>query len=211
MLNYHETPWPHFTGSLPEDFYNHVKNNWNTNDEDKKWNKIKNRSNIIIENDKINTILNDISLGILSKSKNVFETVYPKLDYEKLTGMCSHLFSENPPNRAYPMRKLHIDNGNKLVTGLWYFKHPDEKDDGGNLVLHNPTTKEEKTFEYGENKIVLFPNTPLSWHYITDRKESKYPRRFICMRLEAKLKLHNYQTKNGKDIMQYTDIINNYG
>ena len=119
MLNYHETPWPHFTGSLPEDFYNHVKNNWNTNDEDKKWNKIKNRSNIIIENDKINTILNDISLGILSKSKNVFETVYPKLDYEKLTGMCSHLFSENPPNRAYPMRKLHIDNGNKLVTGLW--------------------------------------------------------------------------------------------
>ena len=211
MLNYHEIPWPHFTGSLPEDFYNHVKNNWNTNDEDKKWNKIKNRSNIIIENDKINTILNDISLGILSKSKNVFETVYPKLDYEKLTGMCSHLFSENPPNRAYPMRKLHIDNGNKLVTGLWYFKHPDEKDDGGNLVLHNPTTKDEKVFEYGENKIVLFPNTPLSWHYITDRKESKYPRRFICMRLEAKLKLHNYQTKNGKDTMEYTDIINNYG
>ena len=172
MLNYHEIPWPHFTGSLPEDFYNHVKNNWNTNDEDKKWNKIKN-------------------------SSNMFETVYPKLDYEKLTGMCSHLFSENPPNRAYPMRKLHIDNGNKLVTGLWYFKHPDEKDDGGNLVLHNPTTKDEKVFEYGENKIVLFPNTPLSWHYITDRKESKYPRRFICMRLEAKLKLHNYQTKNG--------------
>ena len=31
MLNYHEIPWPHFTGSLPEDFYNHVKNNWNTN------------------------------------------------------------------------------------------------------------------------------------------------------------------------------------
>ena len=74
----------------------------------------------------------------------------------------------------------------------------------------HPKTKEEKIFEYGENKIVLFPNTPLSWHYITDRKESKYPRRFICMRLEAKLKLHNYQTKNGKDIMEYTDIINNY-
>ena len=183
---------------------------WDEDDTKKKWNKCKNRSNIIIEDDKINTILNDISLGILSKSKNVFETVYPKLDYEKLTGMCSHLFSENPPNIAYPMRKLHIDNGNKLVTGLWYFKHPDEKDDGGNLVLHNPTTKDEKVFEYGENKIVLFPNTPLSWHYITDRKESKYPRRFICMRLEAKLKLHNYQTKNGKDIMEYTDIINNY-
>ena len=35
----------------------------------KKWNKCKNRSNIIIEDDKINTILNDISLGILTKSE----------------------------------------------------------------------------------------------------------------------------------------------
>ena len=25
MLKYHEKPWPHFTGSLPDDFYNHVK------------------------------------------------------------------------------------------------------------------------------------------------------------------------------------------
>ena len=183
---------------------------WDDDDTKKKWNKIKNRSNIDIEDDKINTILNDISLGILTRSKDVFETVYPRLDYEKLTGECSNLFSQNPPNEAYSMRKLHIDNGNKLVTGLWYFKHPDEKDDGGHLTLHNPKTKEEKTFEYGENKIVLFPNTPLSWHYITDRKESKYPRRFICMRLETKLKLHNYQTKNGKDVMIYEDLKNNY-
>ena len=89
-------------------------------------------------------------------------------------------------------------------------EEPDEKDDGGHLTLYNPKTKEEKIFEYGENKIVLFPNTPLSWHYITDRKESKYSRRFICMRLEAKLKLHNYQTKNGKDVMIYEDLKNNY-
>ena len=119
MLNYHKTPWPHFTGSLPEDFYNHVKDVWDEDDTKRKWNKIKNRSNIIIENDKINTILNDISLGILTKSKEVFEMTYPRLDYEKLTGMCSHLFSENPPNRAYPMRKLHIDNG-KYVKHLYF-------------------------------------------------------------------------------------------
>ena len=33
-------------------------------------------------------------------SKEVFEMTYPRLDYEKLTGMCSHLFSENPPFRC---------------------------------------------------------------------------------------------------------------
>ena len=119
MLKYHEKPWPHFTGSLPDDFYDHVKSMWDENDTKKKWNKCKNRSNIIIEDDKINTILNDISLGILTKSKHVFEKFYPRLDYEKLTCECSNLFSENPARLAYPMRDLHIDNGNKLVTGLW--------------------------------------------------------------------------------------------
>ena len=70
MLEYHENPWPHFTGSLPDDFYNHVKTMWDEDDTKKKWNKCKNRSNLIIEDDKINTILNDISLGILTKSKH---------------------------------------------------------------------------------------------------------------------------------------------
>ena len=45
---------------------------------------------------------------------------------------------------------------------------------------------------------------------ITIRKCSEHPRRFICMRLETKLKLHNYQTKNGKDVMIYEDLKNNY-
>ena len=52
MLEYHEKPWPHFTGSLPDDFYNHVKTMWDEDDAKKKWNKCKNRSNIIIEDDK---------------------------------------------------------------------------------------------------------------------------------------------------------------
>ena len=46
---------------------------WDDDDTKKKWNKIKNRSNIDIEDDKINTILNDISLGILTRSKHIFD------------------------------------------------------------------------------------------------------------------------------------------
>ena len=53
MLKYHEKPWPHFTGILPEDFYNIVKDKWDTDDNKKEWNKCKNRSNIVIEDDKI--------------------------------------------------------------------------------------------------------------------------------------------------------------
>ena len=62
MLEYHEKPWPHFTGSLPDDFYNHVKTMWDEDDAKKKWNKCKNRSNIIIEDDKIKTSLKELGL-----------------------------------------------------------------------------------------------------------------------------------------------------
>ena len=211
MLKYHEEPWPHYTGSLPEEFYNHVKENWNTNDEDKKWNKIKNRSNTLIQDDKIKTILDEIGLGIIPKSKSVFEKYYPRLNIEEVKCTSSHTFSENPStDTGFPMRKLHIDNGNKMVTGLWYFKNEDEEDDGGHLTLHNPITKEEEQFEYKENSIILFPNTPISWHYITDRKPSKYSRRFVCIMIEAKIKLHDYQTKNSKDILKYKDVTTNY-
>ena len=30
------------------------------------------------------------------------------------------------------------------------------------------------------------------------------------MRLESKLKLHNYETKNGKEFMTYEELKNNY-
>ena len=211
MLKYYKKPWPHFVGSLPKDFYQYVKDAWNEDDAKRKWNKCRNRSNIIVEDNKINTTLNDITQDILSNTTYVFEKFYPRLDTNKLTGVCSNIFSENPSRLAYTMRDLHIDNGNKLVTGLWYFRHENEEYGyGGNLILHNPITGKEKIFEYGENKIILFHNTPISWNRITIRKFSNDTRRFICMRLESKLKLHNYETKNGKEFMTYEELKNNY-
>ena len=68
MLNFHKEPWPHYTGSLPDDFYNYVNENWNTNEEVKKWNKIKNRSNTFITDDKIITTLNEVCLLYTSPS-----------------------------------------------------------------------------------------------------------------------------------------------
>ena len=211
MLNFHKEPWPHYTGALPDDFYNYVKENWNTNEEDKKWNKIKNRSNTFITDDKIITTLNEVALDILHKSESVFKKYYPRLDITKVKCSYSHTFSENPAtDTGIPMRKLHIDNGNKMVTGLWYFKNENEDEDGGHLRLKNPITREETQFFYRANRIILFPNTPISWHYITEREPSKYSRRFVCTMVEAKIKLHNYQTIKGEDITTYEELKNNY-
>ena len=49
-----------------------------------------------------------------------------------------------------------LDLGNKIVTGLWYFKNVKEQDDGGDLILGNPHTGEEVTFDYGATKLFYF-------------------------------------------------------
>ncbi len=108
------------------------------------------------------------------------------------------------------MRKLHLDNGNKMVSGLWYFKDPDD-DDGGDLILYNPLTKEKDIFKYDTNKIILFPNLPISWHTITRREKSQYPRRFVCLVMESStVVLHNYKLDNFKDVQTYEETVNYY-
>ena len=52
-LQYTEYPWPHFHGSLDESFYGYVNDSWETDESEKKWNKLKIRSNIVIKNQDI--------------------------------------------------------------------------------------------------------------------------------------------------------------
>ena len=56
------------------------------------------------------------------------------------------------------VRKLHLDNGNKWF--LVYGTSKSDDDDGGDLILYNPVTKEKDIFKYDTNKIIL-PNLPL--------------------------------------------------
>ena len=48
--------------------------------------------------------------------------------------------------------------------------------------------------------------------FITDRKPTKYPRRFICLEIKTtKVRLHSYQAVKGKDTMKTFDVENYYG
>ena len=51
MINvrYTEYPWPYFHGSFDDDFYQYVNEQWSTEESEKKWNKVRIRSNIIIK------------------------------------------------------------------------------------------------------------------------------------------------------------------
>ena len=64
---------------------------------------------------------------------------------------------------------------------------------------------------YDTNKIILFPNLPISWHTITNRYASNYPRRFVTLVMESStIVLHNYKLKNFKDVQTYEETVNYY-
>ena len=127
---------------------------------------------------------------------DAYFTNYPKLvNSEEFRLDCRILYSENKPSSTgYKIRGWHLDTGDKHLVGLWYFKHPDEEDDGGDLLLMNPVTKDHKKIKYERNKIIIFPNLPTAWHAVTPRKPSKYPRRYINLLVESPdITLHNYR------------------
>lgn len=193
-LSYHKDPFPHLIGSLDESLYNEINSSWveHTNHIPMTGN----RSNIPMPECEIKSKLRDIIFFCHQQFANDYIECYPKLiDTPDFDVNPRVLYSENMASEeGYKIRGLHLDTGDKHLVGLWYFKHPDERDDGGDLILMNPITKEHKLVKYESNVLVIFPNVMTSWHAVTPRKPSKYPRRYINLLLESsQVKLHNYQ------------------
>jgi hypothetical protein len=196
-LSYHKDPFPHLIGTLPEDLYREVYDSWEQI-EHKDYSVVAgNRSNIPMPNEvDMSNKLAQLSLYCHNYFQADMFECYKKLaeigEYKISVRL---LYSENKPSEdGYKIRGLHLDTGDKHLVGLWYFKHPEDKDSGGDLVLMNPLTKQRKLVEYGSNVFVAFPNLTTAWHAVTARKPSKYPRRYINLLLESPdVRLHNYQ------------------
>ena len=92
-----------------------------------------------------------------SEKLGIFEKYYPKL---KKTIDCNDIkftYSENPiTDKGYPLRDWHLDLGNKIVTGLWYFKNVKEEDGGGDLILVIHTQEKKKHFTMVQIRLYSF-------------------------------------------------------
>ena len=142
-IEYKQTPWPHFVGSLDEEMYYHAFRFWETDEKLKSYNISKNRSNIEIKDEILVNYLTEVGLQVKNESEKlgIFEKYYPKLKKKIQCNDIKFTYSENPiTDKGYPLRDWHLDLGNKIVTGLWYFKNVKEEDDGGDLILGNPHT-----------------------------------------------------------------------
>ena len=195
-LSYHNDPFPHIEGSLDESLYQEVLDSWNSISHNNHSTAAGNRSNKQLTEINLNTKLSSIIWNCYENLINSLVHSYPKLTETEFTLQTRIIYSENiPSENSYKIRGWHLDSGDKFLVGLWYFKHPEEPENsGGDLILMNPKTKKIKVIEYSSNKFVIFANTPVAWHSVTDRKPSKYPRRYINLILESTdTKLHNYQ------------------
>ena len=118
-LNYKDTPFPYFYGSLDKKMYDYAHKLWSTDEESKSYNQSKNRSNIDITDKKLINYLTKVGAEVKSLSDNfgIFEKYYPKLKKKIQCNDIKFTYSENPiTDKGYPLRDWHLDLGNKIVT-----------------------------------------------------------------------------------------------
>lgn len=100
------------------------------------------------------------------------------------------------------VRAPHIDCPKKLFVGLLYLRPADDDSIGGDLELYTPNSNKPrmditrtvtrddmtvfKTVPYKNNTLVLFLNTPRSYHGVTVRGKTKHVRLFLNLLGEMK-------------------------
>ena len=107
----------------------------------------------------------------------------------------------SPAARPGSVRGSHLDKPYKLFAALLYFRHPDDRSEGGNLLLERLKTGRcsfdrrqhisEQLVEpfaevpYAPNTLVTWLNTPRSLHAVTPRSISSLPRRYVNFLVEC--------------------------
>ena len=93
------------------------------------------------------------------------------------------------------VRTIHIDNPRELYAVLFYMRHADDRSTGGDLQLYKRKGKTVdyrgvreadpeaidwvKDIGYGANKVVMFLNTPQSFHGVSPRSDEPINRRYM--------------------------------
>ncbi len=166
------------------------------------------RTNEDLRDERLNEYLGHVVDVAYSQFESTLKQEYPKMNFDSLNKSKRYLFSYNTPNETTNIvRGLHLDNGTKIIVGLWYFKDPDDNA-GGDLFLANPLTKQSTTFKYSENAMILFPNTTKAWHAVTARQPTMKMRRFINIILESDVFLHSYNKTTAEEPKD--KVVNNF-
>jgi len=178
-------PIPHIVMNLDPEMYDYCKKNWKASEDVN----TELRYNAAIEDQTISTYLKKVMSEAFVLLLPFLKDTYPKWSPTTLSArfqFSGNLKSDHP----YSMRDWHLDNGNKVVIGLWYFKDPNDSNEAG---LHISNGVDEKVIPYDENTIVFLPNLPNAWHKVGNRSVWTHERRFVNIVVEQREMLHDYK------------------
>lgn len=166
-----------------------VVNFYNNDKINKKYQKHKNKSNMLIKNLSILSIIEYILKRLLRK----FYKFGYLLKYTlKNRFALELLFDYSVAKKGY-FREIHRDSDNRLIVFLLYLNSfKDSKDDEGNLMIYkrikddeNLSQPDEKSCELiksispKEGKLIIFLNSNDSYHAVKKIKDEKQERHFL--------------------------------
>ena len=115
-----------------------------------------------------------------------------------------------PVRKPSRVRAIHADKPIRLISGLLYMRHPDDRSTGGDLLIYkfkkNRQYKDIKnlavedddaehvaTVPYEANRLILFLNTPDSLHGVSVRGVTPIARRYINFVVELNVPLFDVE------------------
>ena len=163
---------------------------------------------------------------ILNKFSKKFKNENFLRDLNVINNMSTSI--NTPVKEKSTVRGAHLDNLNKLFTGLFYIRDKDDHTDGGDLELYSWNrnyssnekrilirrdislnhVKYEKTIKYQQNTFVIFLNSINSLHGVTPRSETDFYRKFCVFtsKLPFSLDSPNILDRIFMKLFTYKDI-----
>lgn len=166
-----------------------VVNFYNNEEINKKYQKHKNKSNMLIKNLSILSILEYIVKRLLRK---IYKFRYLLKYTLKNKFALELLFDYSVAKKGY-FREIHRDSDNRLIVFLLYLNSfKESKDDEGNLMIYkrikddkNLSQPDEKSCELiksispKEGKLIIFLNSNDSYHAVKKIKDENQERHFL--------------------------------
>ena len=133
----------------------------------------------------------------LSRVDEIFEIIGNKFELkEKKINQDAHFGINTPVKSNSSVRGPHFDNTKVLYAGLIYMRDADDDSKGGNFRIFEKNTEEfsisegrsvsdeqvklYKEIKYEFSDMILFKNSPVSVHSVSNREITKHTRKYIA-------------------------------
>lgn len=126
--------------------------------------------------------------------KQSFSQAYPKFDIDSVNWkpVVTLCVNTEAPTGADPVRGWHLDRGDKLYAGMLYVNDSGIEDMPKLYYGSDPQHQPIGYVEHKDSTLVIWANTPNTWHGVTSRPPSTRNRVMLNIYAESEQWVHSY-------------------